>query len=135
MLEKHTWNPSLDLGHEAMDHDHHTQIALVSAFVDAVQQGRPWMATRLVTQLVQYSTVHFGSEELLMDASAYPGTEGHAREHRDLLGDLEALRTAHQSGDATLALSMAIDFRTALAAHMASADRRLAEHAASSRAR
>ena len=41
MIEAHAWNERLDLSHEAMDHEHHLQIALVTGFADAVEQGRP----------------------------------------------------------------------------------------------
>ena len=47
MIGAHAWNEHLDLGHEAMDHEHHLQVALVSAVADAIEQGRPAVARRL----------------------------------------------------------------------------------------
>ena len=41
MTGAHAWNEQLDLGHEAMDNEHHLQVALVSAVADAIEQGRP----------------------------------------------------------------------------------------------
>ncbi len=130
MTETHAWNEKLDLGHEAMDHDHHLQIALVTAFTDATEQRRPGMARRLVEQLRAYSSSHFLSEELLMDAGAYPHLRSHAEEHGVLLERIEEIRAAFESDDNDLALSMALDLRTALAAHVAGADRALADHVA-----
>jgi hemerythrin len=128
MVESHTWNDGLEVGHEAMDHDHHLQIGLVSAFVDAVEQGRPWMARRLADQLLAYSVVHFGSEELLMEGSAFPERDDHAREHGAFLEQMRELQRAFASGDEQLAATAALDLRTALGAHMNDADRRLAAH-------
>jgi len=130
MVESHTWNERLEVGHEAMDHDHHLQVGLVSAFVDAVEQGRPWMARRLADQLLAYSVAHFGSEELLMEASAFPERDAHAREHGVFLEQMRELQRTFASGDEQLAASTALDLRSGLAAHMNDADRRLAAHVA-----
>ena len=79
MEEAHAWDERLDLANEAMDHEHHLQIALLSGFTDAVEQRRPWLARRLAEQLVRYSAVHFGSEELLMEASGYAARSRNSR--------------------------------------------------------
>ncbi len=127
MTETHAWNAQLDLGHEGMDHEHHLQIALVSAFVDAVEQGRPWLARRLAEQLLAYSGAHFGGEELLMEAGNYAAREAHAAEHVEFLAHIRQLQRALEEGDDAVALEAALDLRQALAAHMSDADRRLAE--------
>jgi len=131
MVESHTWNDRLDVGHEAMDHDHHLQIGLVTAFVNAVEQGRPWMARRLADQLLSYSVVHFGSEELLMEESAFAERDAHAREHGAFLEQMRELQRAFATGEEQLAATAALDLRTSLAAHMNDADRRLASHVTS----
>jgi hemerythrin len=126
MVEVHAWNEGLDLSHEAMDHEHHLQIALVSGFADAVEQRRPWLARRVVSQLLTYSTAHFDGEELLMEAAAYPERDAHAGEHREFLSHIRQIERALDEGDEAVALEAALDLRQALAAHMNDADRRLA---------
>jgi hemerythrin len=129
MIEAHAWNEKLDLSHEAIDHEHHLQIALVTAFADAVEQRRPWLARRLAEQLLRYSIVHFGSEELLMEASGDPARERHAGEHAAFLRRMRDLEGADEAGDGVgdEALADAIELRDALAAHMSSADRSLVD--------
>lgn len=129
MVEAHVWNEALDLDHEAMDHEHHLQIALVTAFADAVEQRRPWMARKLVDQLVRYSTIHFGSEELLMEASGYEAREAHAAEHAVFLAQMSELEAKFEEDAGDAALAAALDLRSALAGHMSGADRKLAAHA------
>jgi hemerythrin len=128
--ESHVWDAKLDLGNEAMDHEHHLQVGLVSAFVDAIEQGRPGMARRLVDQLLQYSIVHFGSEELLMEGTAYPERGPHAREHAVFLEQIRDMQRAYDAGDPDLATALAVELRAVLARHINDADRRLASHAA-----
>lgn len=126
MVEAHAWNEGLDLSHEAMDHEHHLQIALVTAFADAIEQRRPWLARRLAEQLLTYSTAHFGSEELLMEAVSYPEREQHAGEHAEFVSHIRQIQRAFGDGDEEVALEAAIDLRNALAMHMNDADRKLA---------
>ena len=128
MPEAHAWNERLELGHYAMDHEHHLQVGLVSAFIDAAEQRRPLVARKLAEQLVAYSVVHFGSEELLMEASAFAGRAGHAGEHEEFLEQMRALAADFVHGEEDVAVASAIDLRAALAAHMNDADRRLASH-------
>ncbi len=127
MVETHAWNEELDLSHEAMDHEHHLQIALVTGFVDALEQRRPWLARRLLDQLLTYSTAHFGGEELLMEAANYVGRAAHAGEHQEFLAHIRQIERALDEGDEEVALEAALDLRQALAHHMAGADRKLAE--------
>jgi hemerythrin len=127
MEEIHAWNDRLDTGHEALDREHHLQIALVSALVDAIEQGRPWMAHRLVDQLAGYTAAHFTSEELLMEAARYPRLPQHREEHRELLAHLDEVRSLLGGGEVDLALPMALDLRSGLGAHIATSDRRFVE--------
>ncbi len=129
MVEAHAWNEKLDLAHEAMDHEHHLQIALVTAFVDAIEQRRPWLARRLAEQLVRYSAVHFGSEELLMEAAEYGERDVHASEHAAFLAQMRDLERSSDDADGEAALAAALELRDALAAHVNDADRRLAQAA------
>ncbi len=124
----HAWNEHLDLGHESMDQEHHLQIALVSAVAESIEQGRPQEARRLAAQLVAYSGMHFGSEELLMSAAAYPDRRRHGDEHRMLTQAMQEVEGALERGERELALAFALDLRAGLASHIAGADHRLAEH-------
>ena len=135
MEETHAWNKQLDLGDEALDREHHLQIALVSALADAMEQGRPWVARQVSEQLAGFSAAHFAGEELLMETARYDQRQAHAEEHRSLVAAIEEIRSLLGSGERDLALAMALDLRTALGGHMAASDRRFAEHENALRAR
>ncbi len=128
MIGAHAWNEHLDLGNEVLDHEHHLQIALVSALADAIEQSRPGEARRLTAQLVAYSGVHFGSEELLMAASAYPERQRHLEEHRMLTQAMQEVEGALDRDERELALAFALDVRAGLAGHIAGSDHALADH-------
>ena len=122
----HPWNQNLDLGNEALDHDHHTQLQLVTAFTDAVEQGRPALARKLGEELGEYSRAHFRSEELLMSTRGYGEAASHAAEHDTLLARIKELNAAQAEGNHELAVSLALDFRTDLSKHIAGADSKVA---------
>lgn len=128
MIGAHAWDEHLDLGNEAMDRDHHLQVALVSGIAAAIEQARPAEARRLAAQLVAYSGMHFGSEELLMSASAYPDRRRHGDEHRMLTQAMQEVEGALARDERELALAFALDLRAGLAGHIAGADHRLADH-------
>ena len=128
MIGAHAWNEHLDLGHEAMDQEHHLQIALVSALADAIELRRPVEARRLAGQLVAYSGLHFGSEELLMSAGAYPDRQRHGDEHRILTQAMQEVEGALERAEWELALAFTLDLKAGLAAHITGSDQRLAQH-------
>ena len=128
MIGAHAWDEHLDLGHEVMDQEHHLQMALVSAVADAIEQNRPAEARRLSAQLVAYSGMHFGSEELLMSASSYPERQRHSDEHRMLSQAMQEVEGALERDERELALAFALDLRAGLAGHITGSDRRLADH-------
>lgn len=128
MISAHAWNEHLDLGHEVMDQEHHLQIALVSAVAEAIEQGRPAEARRLAAQLVAYSGMHFGSEELLMSASSFPDLQHHGDEHRMLTQAMREVEGALERDERELALAFALDLRAGLAGHIVGCDQQLAAH-------
>jgi hemerythrin len=128
MEETHPWNEKLDLGHEPIDHEHHLQIALVGALADAIERGRPWLARRLVDQLSAYTAAHFRGEELLMETTGYRLLGAHREEHRELLAQIDEVRSLLTCGEYDLALPMTLDVRSALCGHVATSDRRFGEH-------
>jgi hemerythrin len=128
MIEAHAWNKKLDLGHEAMDHEHHLQIALVTALIDSIEQARPWVARKLADQLEHHSEVHFASEEMLMESSRFVDRAMHAAEHRTLLQAMREIEGALDREETDLAVAFGVELKAGLAGHIAGADARVAEH-------
>jgi hemerythrin len=127
MEETHVWNEKLDLGQEALDREHHLQLALVSALADALERGRPRVARQVAEQLAGYSSAHFASEELLMEAASYHHLASHRQEHRDLMAQIAETLQLLSAGERDLAVMMALDLRAELGSHMSASDRHFAE--------
>jgi hemerythrin-like metal-binding protein len=127
MTEGHPWSDWLEVGEADLDNDHHLQIRLVAALVDALEEGRPWLAHRLVAHLHNSSAVHFESEERRMRLTGDPERPEHQREHDALLARMEELVDEVDADDAARAIAATIDLQSALANHIGTSDRRLAQ--------
>ena len=127
MEETHVWSEKLDLGHDVLDREHHLQIALASGLVDAIERGRPRLASRLLEQLAGYNKAHFAGEELVMELAGYQLLGAHRQEHQAIVSQLEEIRYLHDRGEYDLAFPMAADLRNGLASHISVSDRRFVE--------
>lgn len=128
MQEAHVWNPRLDLEHGELDSEHHLQIAMIGALVEAIEQRRPVMAKRLAEQLEKYSAAHFVGEELVMESSDYPRRAAHHEEHEGILKRIAGLKQLLDTGDYDEAHTTALDLLTGLGAHISGSDGAFAQH-------
>ncbi len=90
-----------DTGHPVMDGEHRVQIGLMTAFRDAIGGGRGEAAAgEILDQLLDYSKVHFMSEQLLMRLYEYGDYESHMADHDRMLQEMETMRDSFRTGDA-----------------------------------
>jgi hemerythrin-like metal-binding protein len=71
---------------------------------------------------VDFTSVHFHSEELMMRLYAYPQHDAHALEHARLMDQVEQVRRSTDTGDAARALELIQSLRTWLTSHIRSMD-------------
>jgi hemerythrin len=128
MEETHVWSQKLNLGLDPLDREHHLQVALASSLADAMEQGRPRLARRLLEQLAGYSQSHFAGEELLMQVTGYQFVGRHRQEHQAMLSEIEEIRYLHERAEYDLAVAMVVDLLNGLASHISASDRRFTEY-------
>lgn len=109
-----------------LDGEHGLQIELLTAFSQAVKQGRPrGDVDQILDRLIDFSKVHFSSEQLLMRLYEYPSYEQHSDEHDDTVDRLQAIRRLYLAGDIELTSRNADALAERLVDHMCVADRGL----------
>ena len=77
------------LGQDALDLEHQGQIDLLLA-VEAELRGaadKAQLAT-LLDRLIEFTNIHFMSEQLVMRQQAYPGLPAHEAEHDQLINQM-----------------------------------------------
>jgi hemerythrin len=121
------WNESLSVGGKRGDDEHRLQVELVNALEEIVQRGGdPALVERTMEQLADFSSVHFRSEELLMDLHAYAQLQVHQQEHGRFLEQLGDIRAKVAAGATPQALEAIRACRSKMIEHIRSMDQHFA---------
>lgn len=119
---------TIRIGASDVDGEHEVQIRLLTAFVDAIAEGRAREERdEILDRLLDYSRLHFLSEELLMRFYSYGGYEAHLREHEQTLERISALQERSRAGNAALSRRDAESLARGIVAHIRETDRALGE--------
>jgi hemerythrin len=122
------------VGASDVDGEHEVQIRLLAAFLDATAEGRDRQERdEILDRLLDYSKLHFLSEELLMRFYSYSGYEAHALEHEQTVERIIALREQALADDDALSRAAAEALSRAIVAHIRETDRALGRFLAEAR--
>ena len=117
---------AVSIGASDVDGEHEIQISLLAAFIDAIAGGRDREELEeILDRLLDYSKLHFLSEELLMRFYSYSGYEAHVREHEQTVEGIIALRERAFAGDEGLSRADAEALSRGIVAHIRETDRAL----------
>lgn len=90
-------------GNSEMDSEHQVQISLMHALERSLAQGRGKSdISSILNQLVEYTNIHFMSEQLLMRLHAYPDFGAHEMEHDHLIEQLRKVEAGFAAGDSDM---------------------------------
>ena len=76
------WTEKYTVGNPLVDAYHHIFFQMVDEFRTALAQEAPPDMPERISFLVDYTLMHFESEEKLMERSGYPDTDSHREAHR-----------------------------------------------------
>jgi hemerythrin len=106
-----------------IDKEHQVQIGMLTAFCSLLEKGAtPIKIQEVLGQLIEYSEVHFMSEQLLMRMYAYPDYEDHVQDHETMIEHLNRIKNGFRYGEKAAALDAASEMRSFLLAHIGSRD-------------
>ncbi|MDR3439659.1 hemerythrin family protein [Telmatospirillum sp.] len=101
-----TPNHTLGTGQADMDAEHKVQIGLILALEQSLQRGRGrGDITDILSQLVEYTNIHFMSEQLLMRLHAYPDIGAHEMEHDHLIEQLRRVEDGVGASDSEMTVT------------------------------
>jgi hemerythrin len=117
------------LGEDALDLEHQGQIDLLLAVEAGLRAGadQAQLAT-LLDRLIEFTNIHFMSEQLLMRQQAYPGLPAHAAEHDQLMDQMREFQTRIASGERALAAADLTTLRAWVLRHIRSKDAAFAHY-------
>src|SRR5512142_2311595 len=107
-----TADDALETGIRTLDAQHGVQVGLVNAFEQLLRRGADRaLADEALARLVDFTSVHFHAEELLMRLHACPHHDAHATAHARLMAEVEEIRRLHAAGEVQASLETASRLR------------------------
>ena len=91
-----TWNQAYKLDIKVMDEQHKNFFAIYDELVSCKNSNQGDIIIKsAIDKLLEYTSVHFNSEELLMEKANYTDLEEQKRQHRFFITRIEDLQLAY----------------------------------------
>ena len=113
----------LKIGDKTIDAEHDLQMQLLDSLSKALEKGGEFSPVRyILEQFIEFSDMHFLSEQLVMRLHGYPGYEPHLEEHTRLMKKVREIRDLVFRGEATPSVQLIQELRDWLLNHIATED-------------
>jgi len=114
-----TWSHACTVGVVAMDDQHGILMDTLNELRLAVVRGANHdEVIELMNRLIQFTQMHFRSEEQLMERYAYTGLEEHRSEHNRMLGQIQDSARRLQHGETMILRPLLGYLRDSFQEHM-----------------
>jgi hemerythrin len=111
------------LGERTIDAEHDLQMQLLDSLSQELAKGGDLAPTRrILEQFIEFSDMHFLSEQLIMRLNAYPAYEAHLEEHTRLMKKVRQMRENIVHGENVSSLQLLLELRDWLLHHIATDD-------------
>ncbi len=124
-----TWNHECAVGVRAMDDQHSILLDTLNELRLALVRGRGReQIVESFDRLVEFTRMHFGSEEQLLEQAKYPQLEEHRAAHHKLLAEILQRGRGMQFGEGAQTHHLLGFLRDSYLDHMGSLDRLYGEY-------
>lgn len=111
------------VGEKTIDAEHDLQMQLLDSLSQAIQRGGELSPMKyILEQFIEFSDMHFLSEQLVMRLHGYPGYEPHLEEHTRLMKKVREIRANLMKGEHEPSLVLVRELRDWLVEHIATED-------------
>ena len=111
------------VGESSIDSEHDLQMQLLDSRAQALERGSDFSAARhVLEQFIEFSDMHFLSEQLVMRLHGYPGYEPHLEEHTRLMKKVREIRCNLMRGENQPSLVLVQELKEWLMTHIATED-------------
>ena len=111
------------VGEKSIDAEHDLQMQLLDSLSQAIQRGGELSPMKyILEQFIEFSDMHFLSEQLVMRLHGYPGYEPHLEEHTRLMKKVREIRSNLLQGENAPSLVLVQELRQWLVTHIAQED-------------
>lgn len=106
-LSRITWDPIYSVHVEDLDAQHKKLFAAVNQLMDVFESGSDDFLS-VIKDLIDYLSVHFHQEHMVMRNANYPNFLSHSKEHQRFTEKIQEFLKGYQGGDENLGLNMVV---------------------------
>jgi len=119
------WTPAHSVNIVVLDRQHQRLFDAVNELNQALRNGQgASVVDPVLRKLVGYVTVHFATEERLMEENAFPGLLAHRAEHEAFRRKIDAFCEDHKSGKLGVPVMLTLFMQNWLKDHVSKTDER-----------
>jgi len=112
------------VGVKSMDNQHIAMIQMLNELYDAMMEGNALGITGpLLHKLVEYTKIHFSSEEKLMAEANYPNLAEHIARHQQLIEEVKQHVATYERQNLFMPIPLLHFLRDWIATHIQKEDR------------
>ena len=118
------WNEDLSVNVRKIDEQHHKLVDLINELYEAMQKGQSKeFLDEIIDGLIDYSVIHFNTEEGLLEKFSYPNLEIHKEEHSLFKQKVTKFQNDYKKGTAWLSIDMLLFLSDWLKTHIKKSDK------------
>ena len=111
------------IGEKTIDAEHDLQMQLLESLCESLERGGDFSPTKyILEQFIEFSDMHFLSEQLVMRLHNYPGYEAHLEQHTHLMKKVRDNRENILHGEKAPSLQLIQELHDWLLNHIATDD-------------
>jgi hemerythrin len=119
------WNSNLSVNVSEIDSQHQKLVALINQLNEAMSQGKGKdVAGKILSELVNYTSTHFATEEKYFDQFKYPETFSHKKAHAELVKKVLEFQEGFNKGSLALSLELMRFLKDWLTVHIQNTDKK-----------
>lgn len=118
------WLEKYNINVDQIDVQHKKLVRLLNELASAMSNGEgKTVLEDILTQLIDYTIVHFKDEESYFDKIDYPQADKHRNEHKDLVEQVMQFKDNYDSGKAGLTIELMLFLKEWLIKHICETDK------------
>lgn len=120
------WTSDLSVGYSEIDQQHQKLIEIINNLYSAMKVGKGKEASgKILKELVDYTSYHFGTEEKLMEEFNYPEKENHKQVHQALVAKVVDFQNKFLNGEIGVTVELFKFLNDWLVDHIIGTDKKL----------
>lgn len=122
------WDDSMSVNVAEIDRQHQELIMMINDLYEAMSEGKGKKVLRMIMrQLINYTEIHFETEEILFDKFAYPEADSHKKEHANFVQKISTFQAGIERGQLGLSIEIMKFLSNWLEDHIMKTDKRYSQ--------